>query len=151
MKRRLSALLLVAFMATFSTGSMARDVQWVLRGRAGDRFDPPIAAFLSSNFGAVIFRATCDPKSHELALDYFGDGVIPLSRKQTLILIGDGAELKLKTRFVEHRLEGRSAITPKLKQVLSGSSLDIDAPNEASEPWHVGKAAVLSLIVNACR
>jgi hypothetical protein len=143
---------LAASSAAHASPEGARQDQWVFRERLGDDSKGPVAAFMSWNYSALLFRATCDTARRELILDYFGDGEVRLRSGQVLSLGRAGGWVKLATKLVEGRLEGRTAITPKLIRVLSSpQELDIAAPNAMDEAWHVGTTTTLARLVHECR
>jgi len=126
----------------------ARDDQWVAREEMGDGSLGPAALFLSWDYSAVLFRATCD--QGDLVMDYFGDGEVAVTEAPPMSLYGRST-VTLRTRVVDGRLEGRVKVTDAVLQALEVShELQIDAPNEMSEPWYVGQAKPLLALARRC-
>jgi len=125
------------------------DDQWIFRQTLASGNDEPTAIFLSWDYGAVLFRATCDRSTHELVLEYFGDGAIPLKASDELTIHGTGTA-RLATQFVDGALQGR--IDAALLLAISDTDgLEIDAPNEMGEPWHTGRAEPLQRLARLCQ
>lgn len=125
----------------------AREQQWIYRSTLADGSPLPTAVFLSWNYDAVIFSATCDRAKRELVLRY----LVPtgLTKGDTSLEIGS---VELRTMRDGEFLEGRSAVTPPLQAILdSPADIVIDAPNDMGEPFYVGHAEPLRRIALDCR
>lgn len=126
----------------------AREDQWVAREYLGGGAGGPTALFLSWDYSAVLFRATCD--QGDLVLDYFGDGEVALGEATPMRLYGQST-VTLRTRLVDGRLEGRVKVSQAVLLALEAPyELQIDAPNAMDEPWHVGQAKPLLALARHC-
>lgn len=145
----LSVLLVAAFP---STATADRNDQWLLRSDLGDGKLRATAVFLTWDYSAVLFRATCDAARGELVLRYYGDGEVPLTAQDALALRRT-LSLPLVTEFANGYLEGRAKLSDELLSMLSSGSveLEIDAPNAMETPWYVGNAAALFRVAQSCR
>ncbi len=141
---------MLAVLSCLATAAVAdRDDQLIFRQILGSGKDKPTAIFLSWSYRAVLFRATCDRPTHEIALEYFGDGEIPLTASDKLGIRGTETAI-LATRLVDGVLEGRG--NADLLLAISGSdNLEIDAPHEMGEPWYVGRAEPLRRLMKLCQ
>jgi len=156
---RLQPLFLAALLALPTTATADSDQQWVLREVLGSGDKRPTAIFLSWDYSSVVFRATCDPQMGELVLEYFGDGAVSLESAHRLALgvSGAPAHIRFRTRYLRHdrssgRLEGRVSVTPGLLRLLAHpQGIDIHAPNEMDEGWHVGRAEPLRRVAESCK
>jgi hypothetical protein len=147
---RLTVLSIVFATTLASPAAAGREDQWIFRQELGDGSLQPSAVFLASDYSAVLFRATCDPARHELVLDYFGDGEVRLSARNTMTL-RRASSIPLRTRLINGHLEGRVKATRELLRVLSEpGELQIDAPNAEEEPWYVGVAEPLLRVARDC-
>jgi len=150
MLRSLAAVLAALSVAAASPAAAGREDQWIFRGQHGDGTSKPSAVFLGWDYSRVLFRATCEPRRRELVVDYYGDGEVPLSAGETVTL-RKSSSVRLRTRVVAGRLEGRTKITGELQRMLSEpTDLEIDAPNATGEPWYVGVAEPLARLANSC-
>lgn len=148
--KRFGLFLVASALAVSSQAVAGREDQWVFRKELGDGSASPTAIFMAWDYSSVVFRATCDRGRHDFVLEYFGDGERALAIGQSLS-VRRGDTVKFATRLVEHHLEGRSKLSPRLMRVLSGSGqLEIDAPNIQGEPWYVGRADALSQMARTC-
>lgn len=142
--------LALATLCPVRAAAAARETQWVLIKGA----DVPTAVFLSWDYSAVIFRATCEPKTRELVVRLFNDSEVRFTEKDVLALgWGEDRWLPLKTRLDENGLEARipansSALVPFLRDRGEKS---IDAPNAMEEQFSVGRADALRQVAEACR
>jgi hypothetical protein len=132
-----------------TTPTIADDDQWIFRQTLGSGNDKPTAIFLSWDYGTVLFRATCDRSTHELVPEYFGDGAIPLTASDDLGIHGTGTAM-LSTQLVNGALRGEIN-ADLLLAVFDADNLEIDAPNEMGEPWHVGRAEPLRRLTRLCQ
>ncbi len=109
-----------------------------------------MAAFLSSDYSAVIFTATCDAKAREVVLRYFPPPGLPKEGwAQAVLRVGD---VPLTTNYDSQAIEGRSRLSPRLIAALTRpGELTIDAPNDMDEPWYVGEAASFRALALACK
>lgn len=127
--------------------------QWLfhLPHQAGDY--QPAAVFLSWDYSAVIFRATCDHATQELVLQFFGDlATPPTSSTPPLSISSARFEVTLATRLDGTNMIGRIKAGPELNQVLTDPShLAIDAPSEMDEPFNVGYAGSLRRLAWLCQ
>lgn len=141
-------------LACTAPGAAAEDEdQWLfhLPDRAGS-FEPA-AVFLSWDYSAVIFRATCDHATQELVLRFFGDTVTPPTASTPPLSISSAKhEVTLATRLDGMDMVGRLKVGPDLNQILDDPShLAIDAPNEMDEPFYVGHAEALRRLAALCQ
>jgi hypothetical protein len=144
---RAATLLVVSCLSTPAAAD--RDDQWIFRQTLGSGSDKPTAIFLSWEYSAVLFRATCDRSTHDIVLEYFGDGAIPLAASDKLGIYGTEAAM-LDTQLINGVLEGR--VSADLFLAISGvAELEIDAPNEMGEPWYVGRAEPLRRLARLCQ
>ena len=149
-QRLAASILAVLAVGIASPAAAHRDDQWVFRREWGDGSSRTSAVFLSWDYSVVLFRATCDHARHELVLDYYGDGELPLSADMGLAVSGS-SRAQFRTRLIDGRLEGRMNVNRATLRAFSGSrDLEIDAPNEMGEPWYVGKAAPLRRLARLC-
>ena len=129
----------------------ARELQWLYRARLGSGAPEPTAIFLSWDYSAVVFTATCDRRRRELVLRYH----LPAEWEQThagpMEIASGTATVPLRTIRRDRILEGRTRLSSQLVRVLgSQGDLEITASNEMEEPWYVGRAGPLRRLVRSC-
>ncbi|GAA0211934.1 hypothetical protein QOZ96_002396 [Brevundimonas nasdae] len=131
---------MIALLALVAAMQAGNEPQWVT-GRIQDR--DPVASFLSWDFSSVILRATC--RNHEVAIDYYGDDVVPRDApKTTLFVDGDAFEMR-RTGVAEYVIDEAGVAA-----LQRGQWVEFDAPNEMDEPWHLGEAHALKTLAATC-
>lgn len=154
---RYQPLLLAALLALPTEATAARDNQWVLREVLGSGEKRLTAIFLDWDYTSVLFRGTCDQETGELVLDYFGAVRLTPADQLSLGPFDSPEDTQLRTRLVRTyrssgSLEGRVRVTPALMRLLAHPhGIDIHAPNEMDEAWHVGRAEPLRRVAENCR
>jgi hypothetical protein len=147
----IGAAMLLALSCLSTPAAADRDDQWIFRETLGSGDTEPTAVFLSWDYRDVLFRATCDRSTRELVLEYFGDGVVPLTAFEQLEIHGRQPVI-LATRLVDGVLVGRIEAGPELLLLISGTEdLEVYAPNQMEEPWYVGRAEPLERLVELCQ
>lgn len=130
----------------------AREQQWLFRETLGEGQPKPTAVFLSWDYSAVIFLATCDRSSGELVVRNPLQPEDELLQSFTIKIASRAGTVSLRTVLHDRVLEGRTEITSHLVSVLGAQGdLEIDAPNEMGEPIYVGQAEPLRRVALSCR
>ncbi|HUE78964.1 MAG TPA: hypothetical protein VMN38_04980 [Sphingomicrobium sp.] len=129
----------------------AREQQWLYRDTLGSGQLEPTAVFLSWDYSAVVFSATCDRRTRELVLrSALETGPGAPAVKPLEIGFGESTVL-LRTIVSDGFLEGRTQVTEELATILrSDSDLEVTIPNEMGEPFYVGRGEPLRRLGLAC-
>lgn len=129
----------------------AREQQWLYRETLGEGTPEATAVFLSWNYEAVIFTATCDRNRNELVLRYHLEPEWEVTGAQQIYLASGEQSVALTTTHHGRVLEARTQLTPELRALLTrGDEMEIDAPNDMGEPWYVGRAESLRKVALSC-
>ncbi len=147
---RSAVMLVAAMMPVAAVQADAREQQWIYRELVEDGRDRPTAIFLSWDYSAVVFTATCDSDNRELVLRYYPAPDIPEAALASFALrLG---ETPMVTKREPQFVEGRAPLSNRLaKAMREPGELTIDAPNDMGEPWHVGEAKPLRRLALACK
>jgi len=120
--------------------------QWLARDVSGEG---PVASFLNWNYASVITRAHCT--NGRVALQYFYTfPETPLPAEASLALMIDDSPYPL-AHSVDDFDRQVYTLSPEGKAALrQARNVDLDAPNEAGEPWYLGEAAALVDLAKRC-
>lgn len=129
----------------------AREQQWLFRELLGSGEPQPTATFLAWDYSAVIFTATCDRGSGEFLLRYHFEQELGPAVFEPLEIRSTAGPLPLRTTRDGRVLEGRARMSEALARIFRApGELEIVAPNEMGEPWHVGRAEPLRRLALSC-
>ena len=150
-----------AFVAVASTshahsGQMrpeaAREQQWLYRDVLGSGNVQPTAVFLSYDYSAVVFSATCDRRKRELVLRSELETGAEAPSIEPMEISSNSSSVRLRTKLVDGYLEDRTPITKELVSIFhSKAHLEVFVPTEMGEPLYVGHAAPLRKLGLMCR
>ncbi len=122
----------------------------------------PAAIFLDWTYSGVILRIHCDKAAGELVfiapdvtqngppydMDLSVDDERPIKMRVNLF-IPDGAENVVST--APRAVVGRLKLTPRLlASIARAVDIDIGAPNDMDEAWHVGRAEPFRRVARSC-
>lgn len=152
-----------AFALVFVGGTAAADAsierQWLY---VAETPNGPAAIFLDWTYSAVILRIHCDKVAGELvfiAPDVTQDGppyVMDLSvdderpikmRVEPFAPDGQGNVVSTASRAVVGRLKLTRQLQASIARAID---IDIEAPNDMDEAWHVGRAEPFRRVVRSC-
>ncbi|MET4684625.1 hypothetical protein [Brevundimonas faecalis] len=140
-------------LATAMTAALALTVpadgnsdQWLARDVSGEG---PIASFLSWNYSNVITRAHC--ANGQVTLQYFYTfPEAPSPAEAPLALLIDGASHRLAPSVDDMDRQVYTLSSQGKAALRRARNVDLDAPNEADEPWYLGQAAALVDLAKRC-
>lgn len=132
--------------------------QWIYRP-AGINVPTDVAAFLVTDYSAVLFRARCEPMN-QLVIEYFGQ--LPLRSSDdppSIVLNGatdDQRKLPLEMQAIlrdgQEVREGRLSMSPSIADaIMAAQGISIDVLNDMGEPWRGGVPAALKRVVRSCQ
>ena len=139
-------MLIAAMTAALTLTADERSAQWVTHDISGEG---TVASFLNWNFTSVITRAHCagDQVTFQYFYDFPGS---PAPAARALALTVDGADYRL-TPSVDDMNRQVYTLSPEGKAALKQArNVDLDAPNEADEPWYLGQSAALVNLARRC-
>ena len=154
--RNLMTAAIAASVVVVASVATAGEEQWVYIPKGPDG---PTAVFLDFTLSTVVLRFHCDQAAGELVL--VAPETTTLRARQTLgLAFGGGSVIPLRTSRLNglavtisasHALIGRLVVTPKLASAMAEAKfIDVLAPNDMDEAWHVGQAEPLRHVVRAC-
>ncbi|MGX1746987.1 MULTISPECIES: hypothetical protein [unclassified Brevundimonas] len=123
-----------------------RSAQWVTHDVSGEG---PVASFLNWNYTSVITRAHC--AGGQITFQYFYDFPgSPGPGERVLAVTIDNTDYAL-TPSVDEMDRQVYTLSPEGKAALrQARNVDLDAPNEADEPWYLGRSAALVNLARRC-
>ncbi|WP_313575806.1 hypothetical protein [Brevundimonas sp.] len=123
-----------------------RSAQWVTHDVSGEG---PVASFLNWNFTSVITRAHC--ADGRVAFQYFYDFPgSPGPGERVLAVTIDNTDYAL-TPSVDDMDRQVYTLSPEGQAALKQArNVDFHAPNEADEPWYLGRSAALTALARRC-
>ncbi|WP_269513456.1 hypothetical protein [Brevundimonas subvibrioides] len=132
---------LFAALALLASPQSVDEPQWI-SGLILDR--DPVAAFLSWDFSSVILRASC--REETSVITYYGGGLVRDDTAKTALIV-DGVSFEMRhIGPAEYEIDEVG-----LAALGGGEWIELDAPNEMGEPWHLGRASALKSLVASCR
>jgi hypothetical protein len=142
-----------------SAASAEVEAQWSYFPRSPDG---ATAVFMDWTYSAVVLRIHCDRSAGELVFVAPEAAKFGASAQMALILDGDEHPIRTKekgptgpisnpTTTADNAMIGRLKLTRELSaSIARASNIDVWAPNEVDEPWHVGRAKPLRRLTRAC-
>ena len=123
-----------------------RSAQWVTHDISGEG---AVASFLNWNFTGVITRAHC--ADGQVTFQYFYDFPgSPAPGQRALTLTVDGADYRLTPSVDEMDRQVYTLSSDGKAALRQARNVDLDAPNEADEPWYLGQSAALVNLARRC-
>jgi len=141
-----------------ATAAPERENQWIYRA-AGASVLTDVAAFLASDYSAVLFRVRCE-RANQLVLEYFGQLPLRGSDDPPSITLNEAAddqqklplEVQAIVREGQEVREGRLSISPSIADaIIAARAIAIDAPTDMGGAWRAGAPAALKRVVQSCR
>jgi hypothetical protein len=130
-----------------------REDQWIFRTISSANGEEPVAIFLSSHYGEVILRATCDLSGAMVILEYPLDRQLRLTDADKVLSIGffEDSGAKFSTEIANGLMIGRAKPDADLLRIARDKrDLEVYAPNDMEEPWYVGHAEPLRRVIEIC-
>src|SRR5690606_7957746 len=140
--RETSPMLLAAMTAALTLTAAPvdeRSAQWVTHDVSGEG---PVASFLNWNFTSVITRAHC--AGGQITFQYFYDVPAPPGPgDRGLAMTTDSTDYALTPSVDEMDRQVYTLSLGGKAALRQARNVDLDAPNEADEPWYLGQSAAL--------